>query len=116
MQYRRTPLDSDYSPCELLNGRQIRSKLEALFPSPAHVAQGKQARKATKSQRKEHNNSAVWIITVSHRPFSIQNIAMAVHFSLLPDETAGKLQFVAYINFRSLRILFIHRSFKLLLQ
>ena len=59
---------------------------------------------------------AVWIITVGHRPFSVQNVAMAVHFSLLPDKTAAQLQFAAYINFRSSRILFIHRSFTLLLQ
>ena len=57
MQYHRTPLDSDYSPSELLSGRQIRSKLDALFRLPAHVTQGKEARKATKSQRMEHNNS-----------------------------------------------------------
>ena len=57
MQYSRTPLDYDYSPIELLNERQIRSKLDALFPSPAHVEQGKQARKAPKSQQMEHNNS-----------------------------------------------------------
>ena len=56
MQYRQTPLDSDYSPNELLNGRQIRSNLHALFPSTTHIAQGKQARKATNSQRMEHNN------------------------------------------------------------
>ena len=54
MQYRRTPLDSGgYSPSELLNGRQIRTKLDALVPSPAHVAQGKQAKEAAKSQRDE---------------------------------------------------------------
>ena len=53
LQYRRTPLSSGYSPCELLQGRQIRSKLDALFPSPAHVEQGKQAKKATKDQLRE---------------------------------------------------------------
>ena len=53
MQYRRTPLDSGYSPSELLNGRQIRTKLDALVPSPAHVAQGKQAKEAAKSQLSE---------------------------------------------------------------
>ena len=50
MQYRRTPLASGYSPSELLNGRQIRTKRDILLPSPAHTAQGKQAREATKSQ------------------------------------------------------------------
>jgi len=50
MQYRRTPTSSGYSPSELLNGRQIRSQIDTLLPSPAHKAQGQQAREATKSQ------------------------------------------------------------------
>lgn len=50
IQYRRTPLESGYSPSELLNGRQIRTKIDTLLPSPAHKAQGQQAREATKSQ------------------------------------------------------------------
>ena len=50
------PLISGYSPCELLHGRQIRSKLDALFPSPPHVAQGKQARDATKDQLQEKSH------------------------------------------------------------
>lgn len=53
MQYRRTPLDSGLSPSELLNGRQIRTRLDALLPSPAHVAQGKQAKEAVKGQLQE---------------------------------------------------------------
>ena len=47
MQYQHTPLDSSYSPSELLNSRQL------LLPSPVHAAQGKQARIATKSQLQE---------------------------------------------------------------
>ncbi|CAM1324577.1 Uncharacterised protein g8711 [Pycnogonum litorale] len=47
-QYRRTPLESRLSPSELLNGRQIRTELDALIPSPAHIAQRKQAQQATK--------------------------------------------------------------------
>ena len=57
LQYRRTPLESGYSPSELLNGRQIRSKLDALIPSPSHVAQGKQAKAAAKSQSLERIKS-----------------------------------------------------------
>jgi hypothetical protein len=53
MQYRRTPNSSGYSPSELLNSRQIRTKIDTLLPSPAHAAQGKQAKEATKSQEKE---------------------------------------------------------------
>ena len=51
--YRRTPLSTGYSPSELLNGRQIRTKIDTLLPSPAHTAQGKQAKEATKSQQSE---------------------------------------------------------------
>ena len=42
--YRRTPLSTGYSPSELLNGRQIRTKIDTLLPSPVHTAQGKQAK------------------------------------------------------------------------
>ena len=52
MQYRRTPLLSGYSPCELLNGRLICTKLDAMVPSPAHAAQGMQAKEAMRSQKK----------------------------------------------------------------
>ena len=50
IQYRRTPLAFGLSPSELLNGRQIRTKLDVLLPSPAHLAQGRQAAEATKAQ------------------------------------------------------------------
>ena len=53
MQYRRTPNSTGYSPSELLNSRQIRTKIDILLPSPAHIAQGKQTRVATKSQQQE---------------------------------------------------------------
>ena len=43
MQYRRTPLDNGYSPSELLNGRQIRTLIDVLVPSPAHLLQNKQS-------------------------------------------------------------------------
>ncbi|XP_062521210.1 uncharacterized protein K02A2.6-like [Corticium candelabrum] len=57
MQYRRSPLPSGYSPSELLNNRLIRAKIDTLVPSPAHEAQGRQAREATKSQAKEFQNA-----------------------------------------------------------
>ena len=53
--YRRTPLSTSCSPSELLNGRQIRTKTDTLLPSPAHTAQGKQAKEATKSQQSERH-------------------------------------------------------------
>ena len=49
MQYRRTPLASGYSPSEILNGRQIRCKIDILLPSPAHIAQAKQATSTSKA-------------------------------------------------------------------
>ena len=55
MQYRRTPLNTGCSPSQLLNGRQIRTKIDALLPSPAHIAQERQATDATKSQQKEQS-------------------------------------------------------------
>ena len=54
MQYRRTPLADGYSPSELLNGRQIRAKIDTLLASPAHMAQARQAREATKAQAQEN--------------------------------------------------------------
>ena len=53
MQYCRTPLAFGLSPSELLNGRQIRTKVDALWPEPAHLAQGKQAMEAAKSQQEK---------------------------------------------------------------
>ena len=50
IQYRRTPLAFGYSPSKLLHGSQIRTKIDILLPSPAHTAQGKQARETTMSQ------------------------------------------------------------------
>ena len=38
IQYRRTPLETGLSPCELLNGRQIRTRIDVLRPSPSHLA------------------------------------------------------------------------------
>jgi len=51
--YPRPPLSTGYSPSELLNGREIRTKIDTLLPSPAHTAQGKQDKEATKSQQSE---------------------------------------------------------------
>jgi hypothetical protein len=49
MQYRRMPTSSGFSPSELLNGRQIRTKIDTLLPSPTHLAQQKQCKDAAKS-------------------------------------------------------------------
>ena len=46
MMYRRTALPSGLSPSELLNGRQIRSKIDIIKPSPSADAQRLQARES----------------------------------------------------------------------
>ena len=53
MQYRRTLLNTGFSPSQLLNRHQLRTKIDALLPSPAHLTQEHQAREATKSQQRE---------------------------------------------------------------
>ena len=73
MQFRRTPNSSGYSPSELLNSRQIRTKIDTLLPSPAHVAQGKQAHMATKSQQTE-------IIAKIQRQFNVGDTVYALYF------------------------------------
>ena len=52
MQYRRTPLLCGYSPSELLNGRQIRTPIDVLVPSPAHQAQERQNKQAAKAAQR----------------------------------------------------------------
>nr|CAB3263167.1 uncharacterized protein LOC104265771 [Phallusia mammillata] len=48
LQYRRIPNASGFSPSELLNGRQIRAKIDTLLPSPAHLMQRKQVQATRK--------------------------------------------------------------------
>jgi hypothetical protein len=50
MQYRRTPTSSGFSPSELLMSRQIRTRIDTLLPSPAHIAQGKQSKDTSKAE------------------------------------------------------------------
>ena len=44
LQYRRTPSPIGYSPSELMNGRQIRAKIDVIIRSPAHIAQAQQCK------------------------------------------------------------------------
>ena len=50
MQYRRMPTSCGFSLSELFNARQLRTRIDSLLPSPAHIAQGKQSKEASKSQ------------------------------------------------------------------
>ena len=53
LQYRHTPLSTGYSPSELLNGRQIRAKIDVIIPSPAHIAQAQQVQVSSRLNLKE---------------------------------------------------------------
>ena len=69
MQYPRNPLPSGYSPSELLNRRQICTKLDTLILSPVHKAQEQQAREATKSQ----------MLSKLHHGYSVGSPCYALH-------------------------------------
>lgn len=59
MAYRRTTLPSGLSPSELLNNRQIRSKIDILKPSAAAVLQKQQARQLSNEEKRRHASSKV---------------------------------------------------------
>ena len=61
MQYCRTLLNTSFSPSQLLNGRQLHTKIDALLPSPAHIAQEHQSREATKSQQKNRQQFSTFV-------------------------------------------------------
>ena len=50
MQYWRTPTSCGFSPSELLNSRQLRTRIDSLLPLLAHIAQGRQYKETSKSQ------------------------------------------------------------------
>ena len=51
MQYRRTPLAGGYSPSKLLTGRHIRTKIDALLPSPAYAVQRRQLKETPRPSK-----------------------------------------------------------------
>ena len=53
IQYHRTPLTNGFNSSQPINEHQLRTKIDALLPSLAHITQGHQAREATKRQQKE---------------------------------------------------------------
>lgn len=73
IQYRRTPLASGLSPSELLNGRQIRAKIDILLPSPAHTAQQRQMR--TNSQNDKTTTTKV------DRKYKVGTLCYALSYS-----------------------------------
>ena len=104
MQYRRTPLNTGFSPSQLLNSRQIRTKIDSLLPLPAHIAQERQATDAIKSQQKEqstvqhvrtrysvgtpcyalycsprHTNSARWVPATVTKVHGTRSFTVKVH-------------------------------------
>ena len=50
MQYWRTPTSCGFTPSELLNSRQSRTRIDSLLPSPVHIAQGRQSKETSKCQ------------------------------------------------------------------
>ena len=82
MQYRRTPTSCGYSPSEMLNSRKIRTRIDALLPSPAHVAQGKQAKEATKSQQSECPVS----VTKVQRHYNVGDLVYALYYGPRRDK------------------------------
>ena len=63
MQYRRTIRSEGCSPSELLNGRQIRTRIDILLPSPAHTAQGKQSGSHKVSSSRGHRQGCAYILS-----------------------------------------------------
>ena len=54
-QYRRASLaDSGFSPSQLLNRRQIRTNLDAILPSLAHITQGKHTKAISSNDDSRH--------------------------------------------------------------
>lgn len=49
MQARRTPLNTGFSPSEVLNGRQIRSRLDAILPTSVNMTPRPKTREAYSS-------------------------------------------------------------------
>ena len=53
-QNRSTPTGSGFSVIQLLDGRQIRTKLDAILLSPAHIMQDKQTRAISSNDNLHH--------------------------------------------------------------
>ena len=63
MQYWRTPTSCGFSPSELLNDWQLRTRINSLLPSPAHIAQGRQSKETSKSQMTPDSGGVAKVIT-----------------------------------------------------
>ena len=59
IQYRLTPLESGLSPSELLNGRQLQGKLDALLPSVHQIAKSRQKRQNKPRSNKRTTNTKI---------------------------------------------------------
>ena len=69
IQYRRTLLESGLSPSELLNGRQLQGKLDALLPSVPQIAKSLQNRqnKPTSNKRTSNIKFLFSLLCTTHR-------------------------------------------------
>lgn len=79
IQYRRTPLSLGFSPSELLNGRQIRTRLDALVPCPAYIAQGQQSKGSSSIKDK------VLVSKLCHQ-YQVGDFCYALHFGAKQDK------------------------------
>ena len=82
MQYRRTPNSSGYSPSELLLNRQIRTRIDTLLPSPAHVAQQKQNKDSCRSEA----NSMRGVVSKVTRQFKAGDTVYALYYGPRRDK------------------------------
>ena len=56
IMYRRTPNSSGFSPSQLLNGRQLRSKIDTLVPSSSHILKEKQSEEIERERKRKGLN------------------------------------------------------------
>ena len=53
-QHKRSTTASGFYPSQLLNNRQIRTRIDTLLPSPAHIMQGQQIKLVAASKSHSH--------------------------------------------------------------
>ena len=82
MQYRRMPNSSGYSPSELLMNRQIRTRIDTLLPSPAHIAQQKQNRDSCRAEA----NSKPGVVSKVTRQFKAGDTVYALYYGPRRDK------------------------------
>ena len=75
-QYRRTPTSSGFSPSQLLNSRQMRTKIDTLLPSPPHILQGKQSKETMKANERQTSESVAKVT----RKYKVGDAVYALYY------------------------------------